>query len=156
MSKPSRITKGLDRVRVNDHLTAALAALGWEARTDEDDEWLNDLVHRVSDELEHVGRQDDEELLARVVLSVDVVKGRDPGSDTPNGYEPPHEYVCVREATVLGAQAFGPTGILSVLGEGYFEDPDPDGSLIEAVQDGLSELAPRPAHWPSEEEEARG
>ena len=56
--------------------------------------------------------------------------------------EHPYEYVCVRGATALGATAHGPTGILSVLDEGFFEDPDPDGALVSAVRDGLAELAP--------------
>jgi len=85
---------------------------------------------------------EDEELLARVVLVVDIIKGRVPARSTPSGYEHPYEYVCVRGATALGATAHGPTGILSVLDEGFFEDPDPDGALVSAVRDGLAELAP--------------
>lgn len=88
---------------------------------------------------------EDERLLARVVLVVDVVKGFVPERSTSNGYEYPYEYVCVRGATALGATAHGPTGILSVLDEGFFEDPDPDGALVDAVRDGLAMLAPTTA-----------
>lgn len=83
-----------------------------------------------------------ERLLARLVLVVDVVQGSEPARSTPDGYEHPYEYVCVREAVPLASTACAPTGILSMLDDGPFEDPDPDGALVTAVRDGLSELAP--------------
>ena len=87
-----------------------------------------------------------EVVLARVTVVVTVVKGAEPARSTPSGIEPGYEYVCVRDAEPVSAEAFWPVGILSVLDEGYFEDPDPDALLIEAVRGGLSRLTPGEGH----------
>lgn len=79
------------------------------------------------------GEYKDEQVIAQVALVVDVVLG----SESRGMYEPPEVYVCVRGAEALGTRTFEGAGILEVLDEGFFEDPDPDGVLIEAIRDGL-------------------
>lgn len=81
--------------------------------------------------------KDHEKTIARVTIEVQIVKGVQYYGEYRNESE---EYVCVRDAKVVASQALGPTGILTVLEEGYFEEPDPDNLMIEAVQDALTAL----------------
>ncbi|MDL5351170.1 hypothetical protein [Microbacterium sp. zg-YB36] len=90
-----------------------------------------------------------ETLAARIHLVVDVYKGTDPGIDTPDVRELPYEYLVIREAEAESAEGFIHNGIFSVVNEGLFEDPDPDGVLVRAVTEGLSMLA---GPWLTEKE----
>lgn len=78
-----------------------------------------------------------ERAIARVTIEVQVVHGVQYygryGSESD-------EYVCIRDAKAVASQALGHTGVLAVLDEGYFESPDPDNLIIEAVQDALTSL----------------
>lgn len=44
-------TSIVDPILVNDTLTQALAQLGWQASTENDDDWLNELTHQVHDDI---------------------------------------------------------------------------------------------------------
>lgn len=82
-----------------------------------------------------------EKLAAQIILRVDVMLGVDPGTNTPNAFEPPYEYLVIRGAEALKAEAIIQSGIFQVVGEGVFDDADPDSVLVEAVTHGLSSLA---------------
>lgn len=78
-----------------------------------------------------------EQEIACVTIEVQVVRG----VQHYGGYgSESEEYVCIRDAKVVASHPLGHTGILAVLDEGYFESPDPDNLLIEAVQDALTAL----------------
>lgn len=82
-----------------------------------------------------------EKLAAQIILRVDVMLGFDPGTNTPNAFELPYEYLVIRGAEVLKSEAIIQSGIFQVVGEGVFDDADPDSVLVEAVTHGLSSLA---------------
>ena len=42
----------VDRIKLNDALTALLASFGWVSDTDDDDDQLNELTHHVADFIE--------------------------------------------------------------------------------------------------------
>lgn len=42
----------VDRIKVNDALTNLLSGFGWKTEDDDDDEWLNDLTHKVADRID--------------------------------------------------------------------------------------------------------
>lgn len=78
-----------------------------------------------------------ERRVARVVLAVDVWVGRDPGMDTPDGYEPPHDYLVVRNAEELGVATFGDLRPLELVGIDDFPDHDPDDLIHSALKAAL-------------------
>lgn len=83
-----------------------------------------------------------ENLYATVTLTVDVHRGRVPASDTPDGYEPPYEYLVVRSAEVEAAKVYGGAE-LGILAEDE-EDFDPDDHLKNAVRSALIPVPEEP------------
>lgn len=54
LAPQTRVAEPVDRICDNDVLTAGLTMLGWNAETNADDEWLNELTHQIADAIETV------------------------------------------------------------------------------------------------------
>ena len=75
---------------------------------------------------------DEERLVARVTLQVDVSIGRDDG-----GYlGPPEDYLAVREAEPTAVEWFEDPDI-GIIAEWAADDLDVDGAIIDAVKSAL-------------------
>lgn len=48
----TKLAVATERTAVNDELTTALANLGWNADSEEDYEWLNEITHQVADAID--------------------------------------------------------------------------------------------------------
>lgn len=79
---------------------------------------------------------------ARITLTVNVFRETDHGVNNPiQGYEPPYDYLVVREADFTSVEVFGDPKFSRVL-EWDDSDIDPDGTLQGAVTSALNSLAP--------------
>lgn len=75
---------------------------------------------------------DEERLIARITLQVDVRVGRDDG-----GYlGPPEDYLVVREAEPTAVEWLEDPGI-GIIAEWAADDLDVDGAIIDAVRSAL-------------------
>ena len=76
-------------------------------------------------------------VFATVTLRVVVELESDPGLNTPESYEPPYEYLAVREVGYSAVELKGDSTAAVLLEQGGADDLDPDGLLIGAVKSAL-------------------
>lgn len=71
---------------------------------------------------------------ATVTLQVVVELETDPGLMTPDSYEPPYDYLAIREVSHLAVEIHDDPGAALLVEQGGADDLDPDDLLIEGVR----------------------
>lgn len=74
---------------------------------------------------------------ATVTLKVIVELETDPGLMTPDSYEPPYDYLAIREVSHSAVEIHGEPGAALLVEQGGADDLDPDDLLIEGVRAAL-------------------
>lgn len=74
--------------------------------------------------------------VAVLTVTVTVSTGRDPGTDTPDAWEPAYDYVSVRDTEVTDVRLLdSPQRIAGFAGD--FDDFDPDDLIADSVKKAL-------------------